>query len=43
MTELLKTLCLLDSTSGDESAVRDFVISQISKRKNKKETTHNNV
>ncbi len=29
MTELLKTLCLLDSTSGDESAVRDFVISQI--------------
>ena len=29
MTELLKTLCLLDSTSGDESVVRNFVISQI--------------
>lgn len=29
MTELLKNLCLLDGTSGDEGAVRDFVISQI--------------
>ena len=29
MTELLKQLCMLDGTSGDEGAVRDFVISQI--------------
>lgn len=29
MTELLKQLCLLDGTSGDEGAVREFVISQI--------------
>lgn len=29
MTELLKQLCLLDGTSGDEGAVRDFIISQI--------------
>ena len=29
MTELLKELCLIDGTSGDEGAVRDFVISQI--------------
>lgn len=29
MTELLKELCMLDGTSGDEDAVRKFVISQI--------------
>ncbi len=29
MTELLKQLCMIDGTSGDECAVRDFVISQI--------------
>ncbi|MBQ8267233.1 MAG: M42 family peptidase [Clostridia bacterium] len=29
MTELLKQLCMLDGTSGDESNVREFVISQI--------------
>lgn len=29
MIELLKCLCMLDGTSGDEAAVRDFVISQI--------------
>ena len=29
MTELLKQLCMLDGTSGDEGAVREFVISQI--------------
>lgn len=29
MTELLRQLCTLDGTSGDEGAVRDFVISQI--------------
>lgn len=29
MTELLQKLCLIDGTSGDEGAVRDFVISQI--------------
>ncbi len=29
MTELLKQLCVLDGTSGDEAAVREFVISQI--------------
>ena len=29
MTELLKQLCTLDGASGDEGAVRDFVISQI--------------
>lgn len=29
MIDLLKKLCLLDGTSGDEDAVRDFVISQI--------------
>ena len=29
MTELLKQLCMLDGTSGDEGAVRNFVISQI--------------
>lgn len=29
MTELLKQLCLLDGISGDEGAVREFVISQI--------------
>lgn len=29
MTELLKQLCTLDGVSGDEGAVRDFVISQI--------------
>lgn len=29
MKELLKQLCLLDGTSGDEGAVREFVISQI--------------
>ena len=29
MIELLKQLCSLDGTSGDEGAVRDFVISQI--------------
>lgn len=29
MNELLKSLCSLDGTSGDESAVREFVISQI--------------
>lgn len=29
MTELLKSLCMIDGTSGDEGAVREFVISQI--------------
>lgn len=29
MVDLLKQLCLIDGTSGDESAVREFVISQI--------------
>lgn len=29
MKELLKELCMLDGTSGDEGAVREFVISQI--------------
>lgn len=29
MKELLKELCMLDGASGDEAAVRDFVISQI--------------
>ncbi|MBQ8739951.1 MAG: M42 family peptidase [Clostridia bacterium] len=29
MTELLKNLCMCDGTSGDEVAVREFVISQI--------------
>lgn len=29
MNEILKSLCMLDGTSGDEGAVRDFVISQI--------------
>ncbi len=29
MLELLKQLCMLDGTSGDEGAVREFVISQI--------------
>ncbi len=29
MNELLKQLCLIDGTSGDESAVREFVILQI--------------
>ncbi len=29
MTELLRKLCIIDGTSGDEGAVRDFVISQI--------------
>ncbi len=29
MLELLKQLCMLDGTSGDEAAVREFVISQI--------------
>lgn len=29
MTDLLRQLCTLDGTSGDEGAVRDFVISQI--------------
>ncbi|MBR5473540.1 MAG: M42 family peptidase [Clostridia bacterium] len=29
MLELLKNLCLIDGASGDEGAVRDFVISQI--------------
>ena len=29
MTELLKQLCMSDGVSGDEGAVRDFVISQI--------------
>lgn len=29
MTELLKNLCTIDGTSGDEGNVRDFVISQI--------------
>ena len=29
MTELLKQLCMLDGTSGDEAAVCEFVISQI--------------
>lgn len=29
-TELLKKLCLINGTSGDESRVRDFIISQIS-------------
>jgi len=30
MVELLKQLCLLDATSGDEEAVRNFIISKIS-------------
>ncbi len=29
MKELLKQLCTIDGTSGDEGAVRDFVVSQI--------------
>lgn len=29
MTENLKTLCNLDSTSGDEKSVRDFIVSEI--------------
>lgn len=29
MTELLKSLCMIDGASGDEGAVREFVISQI--------------
>lgn len=29
MLELLKKLCLLDGTSGDEDAVREFIISEI--------------
>ena len=29
MLELLKQLCMIDGTSGDEGAVREFVISQI--------------
>ncbi len=29
MFELLKTLCLLDGTSGDEKSIREFIISQI--------------
>ena len=29
MTELLKELCSIDGTSGDEKSVRDFIISQI--------------
>lgn len=29
MLELLKQLCILDGTSGDEGAVREFVVSQI--------------
>jgi len=29
MTELLKNLCNIDGTSGDETAVSDFIISQI--------------
>lgn len=29
MVELLKKLCCIDGTSGDEDAVRDFIVSQI--------------
>lgn len=29
MTELLKNLCMIDGTSGDENTVRDFIISEI--------------
>ncbi len=29
MTELVKQLCMLDGTSGDEGAVRDFIIEKI--------------
>ena len=29
MTDLLKQLCLLDATSGDETTVREFIISKI--------------
>ena len=29
MTELLKNLCMIDGTSGDENAVRDFIINEI--------------
>jgi len=29
MTELIKKLCYLDATSGDETCVRDFIISEI--------------
>lgn len=29
MLELLKQLCMIDGTSGDETAVREFIISQI--------------
>ena len=29
MLELLKNLCSIDGTSGDEGAVRDFIISKI--------------
>ena len=29
MFDLLKNLCSIDGTSGDEDAVRDFIISKI--------------
>ena len=29
MFDILKTLCNLDGTSGDEGTVRDYIISQI--------------
>ena len=29
MLDLLKQLCLIDSTAGDESAVRDFIVNEI--------------
>ena len=29
MTDLLKSLCMIDGTSGDENSVSDFIIQQI--------------
>ena len=29
MLNLLKSLCLIDGTAGDETAVRDFIINEI--------------
>ena len=29
MNEILKSLCMIDGASGDEAAVREYVISQI--------------
>ncbi len=32
MTDILKALCMIDGTSGDEKAVRDFIIEEIKDR-----------